>query len=409
MGYTGALASRETLAVLGEGIAKAGTNISFGGKVFETTEDLLSDDGISHLVAGYLDGTVKADTLPAALVDLVNKNRDVFTDLTSEMKTETKAFTKIQDDVKAVTAGVSHDTLKLIMPDMFNADGTKKPYLTGVPAAPTTGLGKVILDPKADPIKRTTAITIADSIQSSGVDAPIISSIITNMSDTDLTALSDTPTRNGFVEGLKLGGKVDKAIAGIKNPGSTSMTDKATFLETVFPELGDLDEALSAYASLGGGPNPELDGIMQVIGGILNAPTVGDAAKAVDLLRDVIDVGKVNTGANAFAGWMASLKSFKTTVTEVATAKAAREAAIAAAKKAAEDAAAAVAAAAVPAAEEAKRKADALERKRIIDEEQAAETRRKEAESRQVTADVLTGGVYSAGKAVTKQLKKIKL
>jgi hypothetical protein len=273
MGYTGALASRETITKLGDDIAKAGTNISFGGKVYETTEDLLSDEGVSMMVGGYLNGTIKKDMLPAALVDIIEKNRDVFTDLATEMKTEVTAFTKVQDDVKAATTGVSRDTLKLIMPGMFNADGTPKSFMTSVPTAPTAGLGKVILDPKVDPIKRTTAITIADSIQSSGVDAPIIAQLIGGMTDADMDALSNGDVRNGFTQGLKFGGKIDKVNNTFAPKAqSTDVNDVADYVEQVLG-LTDLNAVLLAASETvaAGVPGDALDQantFMSLMGGV---------------------------------------------------------------------------------------------------------------------------------------------
>jgi hypothetical protein len=299
---------------------------------------------------------------------------------------------------------------------MFNADGTKKPYLTGVPAAPTTGLGKVILDPKADPQRRTTAITIADAVQSSGVDTQIIAQIVGGMSDADMAALSDGDVRGGFVSGLKFGGKIDKVNNTFApKAASTDVNDVADYVEQVLG-LTDLNAVLLAAsetvaAGVPGDALNQANTFMSLMGGVF-APgmSVGTVMGTFDRMSDVVGVGRVtpdNVKMNAFAKLQQTLQElekaggFAYTATGIGAAKA----------KAVEDAEAARVEKIRFDAEQAdtlKRMQDeaaaykATEHARAV-EAQNAETRRQEAQTRQKAADNITLGIYSAGKRFIKK------
>jgi hypothetical protein len=309
MGYTGTLASKETLNTLSKSIAEAGTNIVLGNKTFDTLEDALSDDGVTWLISGYINGTIKKEDMPAGLVNVVEQNRDAMEDIVQTLKTDVKAFDDVQKQWSSAKLGVDDATMKMLIPgyDPSSPYHTTPPDLTKV-----SGIGNTILSPTTSPEVKTAAVSTVQSITGLNLPPAITSTIINGMSAADINTLTNpvtgTAARNAYVSTLQLGNQVDKAIAAVSKAKlvSKKITDKIDFLEKAFgiTDVGDAITGLSSLAKRTDDVGKSAHAILDTLDKLLSdGMSVSDVANSLDILQTNLSVGTVDTRNANFNSW----------------------------------------------------------------------------------------------------------
>jgi hypothetical protein len=300
LGYTGTLASKEILDEVGRDLASADKNIKFNGQVYGTVEELLSDDTITKLVSDYLANPDKETQLPAALVAVIDRNRDTFEDIMSELKTEVGHFNDVQKSWEDVATGLSDDLKSII------GYTPSKVYTTKF-EAPKTGLLSKALNPNTSKEDKLLYSNIANNVIKN-VGKDLGKTVFDGLDDKELEQLKSPEIAAAFSEGLRLGSAVDVIQADTNiNMQDTSDAGKANVLSRLFGvdsgKLVTVLDNLEDMADLGDKNALALIGAFDQF--MKEGTSVGDLLNSFDVLLDAGNLGKV-TNLNSLPGLLKS-------------------------------------------------------------------------------------------------------
>ncbi len=288
LGYKGTLASEQILSEVHQDIMSADKNIEFAGKVYANLDEMLSDSNITGLVRNYLDDPTNTK-LPDALTAVIDKNRDAFEDITSELKTAVTEFNDVQDSWKKAAEGLSPDMQSILGYD------PKTPYYTTKFTPPTKGLLGKIFDEKTSAEDKIVYKNVAENV-TKAIGTTYAKTVFDGLDASELKDLAKPEIQAAFTSGLELGKVVDdiQADASI-NMEDRTWTGKSNVLSRLFGvdsgKLLDTIQNLEDMEALG---DKTAAGLLATVEKYFTPDvTVGQVLSSFDVLLDAGNLGKV--------------------------------------------------------------------------------------------------------------------